>query len=222
MAHFDSVLFDWMLTLAHYPTPAEHIALALDQLGRPAGNNEVNPIVAAISKAKQLPEVQEAEAIEDTSPDAHYRSEHLLYGRAGIDAELAASLYALLGQPSFHPCYTDVAEVLANLRADGIRIGVVSDIHVDLREHAARFGFGHLIEAWALSCELGIQKPDLRIFQAALDGLDADPSRTLMVGDRPSRDGAAAELGMTCLIVPRPTSASARRLHHVPRLVRDD
>ncbi|MFV1990773.1 MAG: HAD hydrolase-like protein, partial [Acidimicrobiales bacterium] len=67
--------------------------------------------------------------------------------------------------------YPDVAGVLQALKHNGVKIGVVSDIHVDLRLHAKEFGFAHHIDAWALSFELGVQKPDLRISQAALSQL---------------------------------------------------
>lgn len=201
-----------MLTLAHYPSPTEHVTIAHREMGRPTTAKEVSRIVDAMAEARHLPEVRAAQAIEDTSTAAHHRSEHLLYQSAGIDTDLAEQMYRLLGSPSFHEPYPDALPVLRDLHSTGTSIGVVSDIHVDLRSHADQFGFGDLIDAWALSFELGIQKPDLRIFQAALDHLEADPATTLMVGDRPSRDGAAAQLGMTCLILPPPTGAAPRGL----------
>ena len=219
VTRFDAVLFDWMLTLAHYPGPDDHVAEALSRLGRPDAAEEVQAIVVAIQEAKTLPEVQQAMTIEDTSAEAHYRSEHLLYQRAGIDRALADEMYSLLGQAEFHPCYPDAREVLERLHQSGVAIGVVSDIHVDLRNHARQFRFEQFIGAWALSYELGIQKPDLRIFNAALETLGADPTRTLMVGDRVTRDGAAAELGVTCLILPHPDSRGERGLDQVLDLV---
>ncbi len=219
MVAFDAVLFDWMLTLAHYPSRAEHVTLALQAIGRGTGENVVGEIVAAMGEARNLPEVTQAEMIEDTSTAAHAHSNYLLYERAGIDEELADALYRLLGQPSFHAPYPDSEGVLRALHAAGIRIGVVSDIHVDLREHAIGFGFDSFIDAWALSFELGVQKPDSRLFESALADLGSEPERTLMVGDRPSRDGAAAELGMMCLILPSPSRLTTRGLESVLRLV---
>lgn len=201
-AKFDTVLFDWMVTLAHYPTPADHIAMAMKGLGRPSDPSEVSAIRTRMQSAGQLPHVQEADAIEDTSRAAHVRSEHLLYSEAGIDDELAQAMYSMLGTTEFHPIYPDVDPVLRKLKEADFSIGVVSDIHVDLRQHAKHFGFDDCIDAWSLSWEQGIQKPDLQMFRTALDALDADPARTVMVGDRGIVDGAAAELGVTCLILP--------------------
>ena len=215
---FDAVLFDWMLTLAHYPSKEQHVALALGALGRPAGKRVVGEIVAGMVEAQQFPDVREASSVEDTSTEAHFHSEHLLYERAGIDADLADALYGLLGQSSFHAPYPEAKRVLRALHGAGIRLGVVSDIHVDLREHAAEFGFGSFIEAWALSFELGMQKPDRRIFESALDDLGCAPARSLMVGDQASRDGAAADLGLTCLILPAPIRVTNRGLERVLQL----
>ncbi|MCP4226125.1 MAG: HAD family hydrolase [Actinomycetia bacterium] len=221
MARFDGVIFDWMLTLAHYPSPAEHVAAAMTNLGRPVVPAEVERIVTAMAKARGLPEVRAAQKVEDTSAEAHRRSEHLLYRSAGMGPGLADQMYRLLGSPEFHPLYPDALPVVDELHRMGVKIGVVSDIHVDLRVHAQQFGFSELIDAWALSFELGVQKPDPQICRAALSQLDTDPERTLMVGDRPSRDGAACELGMTCLILPAPARATSRGLDAVISLVKD-
>ena len=215
---FDAVLFDWMLTLAHYPSTEEHVALALGTLGRPAGNRVVDEIVAAVATAQKLSDVREAASVEDTSSEAHVHSTYLLYERTGIDAQLADALYGFLGQSSFHAPYPDAKGVLRALHGAGIRLGVVSDIHVDLREHAAEFGLDSFIEAWALSFELGFQKPDRRIFESALNDLGCEPARSLMVGDQAPQDGAAAELGLTCLILPAPTRVTNRGLERVLQL----
>ncbi|MFV1989740.1 MAG: HAD family hydrolase, partial [Acidimicrobiales bacterium] len=78
-----------------------------------------------------------------------------------------------------------------------------------------------VIYAWALSFELCVQKPDPRIFEAALSQLGTAPARTLMVGDRASRDGAAAPLGVPCLILPPPSGVTDRGLALVLRLVEE-
>ncbi len=199
---FEAVLFDWMLTLAHYSTLEDHLALALVRLGREASSDRVADLADRLRASAKIPRVLEASAVEDTSQAAHHHSEHLLYSEAGIDKELADSLYSFLGTPAFHPLYPDVARTLERLRKGGLHVGVVSDIHTDLRQHAEAFGIAANIDAWSLSWEQGIQKPDLGMFQTAIDQLSCDPARTVMVGDRGVVDGAAVALGVTCLILP--------------------
>lgn len=209
---FDVVLFDWMLTLAHYPTRFEHVQTALELIGRPSSPDAIRGICERFSAVEVVDEIRAAALIEDTSAEAHRAYKDLIAAHAGIDRELADSMYGLLGSAGFHPIYPDAAGVLTELKASGVRVGIVSDIHVDLRAHAAGHGIGELIDHWCLSFELGVQKPSPAIFLAALEFFGERPDRVLMVGDRSSHDGAAAAVGITCLIVPPPASFGHRGL----------
>lgn len=65
----------------------------------------------------------------------------------------------------------------------------------------AREGVTDLAGAYALSFEVGVIKPDPRLFQAALDGLGAEASDALMVGDSEEADGGARALGCEFALV---------------------
>ena len=62
-----------------------------------------------------------------------------------------------------------------------------------------------------MSAAHGVQKPDPRIFELALEALGAGAPETLMVGDRASHDGGAAAAGIATLILPPPPAALAPR-----------
>ena len=115
--------------------------------------------------------------------------------------------------------YPDTAVTLEALAGAGIPVGVVSDIAWDIRRHAAREGLDHLVGAWAISGEIGVEKPDPSIFRRACDELGIDPRRTLMVGDNPGRDGGAAALGCRCLILAGEHRTGERGLADVRTLV---
>ncbi len=78
------------------------------------------------------------------------------------------------------------------LVADG-RPGTYTNV---LRQHAVH----ELFDVFAISEEVGVEKPDPRMFKAALDALDIeskDYDRTVMVGNRLDRDVRGAnDLGM--------------------------
>jgi FMN phosphatase YigB (HAD superfamily) len=148
MKQFDAVLFDWMLTLAHYPTAEEHLSQAFRRLDRYEDPAAMGEIVSKIMDARNHPNAKAASLVEDTSPEAHAYSEFLVYELAGLDDELADALYELLGTPEFHLPYRDSKPVLKALKAAGIATGVVSDIHTDLRVHAQEFGWAELIDSW--------------------------------------------------------------------------
>jgi HAD superfamily hydrolase (TIGR01509 family) len=220
MPAYDAVLFDWMLTLADYPGEREHLRRAHESIGRSVDDRELDRLIVALRTARTRPDVLAAAEREDCSADLHRSYKMLLHSSAGIDDTLSEAMYLLLGHPAFHPVYEGVEAVLEAIHAAGVKIAVVSDIHVDLREHARLAGFAGLIDQWILSFEHGVQKPDPEIFRIALDAVGTRPRRTLMVGDRASHDGAAASLGIDCLILPPCDDRTNQRLHGVLALLR--
>jgi FMN phosphatase YigB (HAD superfamily) len=70
-----------------------------------------------------------------------------------------------------------------------------------------------------LSFEHRFQKPDPRMFQLALDALRVEAGDALMVGDWAPNDGGAVSIGISTLILPRPTELGPRGLDVVLRLL---
>jgi HAD superfamily hydrolase (TIGR01549 family) len=98
--------------------------------------------------------------------------------------------------------YEDTLPVLEELRAHGLRLGLVSNTGRDLTAFVAHHG---LDVGVALSSGAhGKVKPDPSIFRAALDRLGVRPEEAAMVGDSPDDDveGARA-LGMRAFLVDR-------------------
>lgn len=89
-------------------------------------------------------------------------------------------------------------EVVEKLRGAGVKLGVISDTGFSpgrvLRGFLARAGLLHRFERAALtfSDEVGVPKPDPRIFRAALDGLGVEPKLAVHVGDLRATDVAGA------------------------------
>ncbi|MEM7142285.1 MAG: HAD family hydrolase [Actinomycetota bacterium] len=215
---YRAVLFDWMLTLAHYPRPEDLLRRAGRALGREV---DVDALAAGMRRAQADPDVVDAMRRVDCSPDEHLRAEMLLLRTAGLDELLADAYYDLIGRPETHPIYPEVGRVLRQLRESRVRIGIVSDIHVDLREHARLAGIDKWISNWTLSFELGVQKPDPEMYRHALEGLRVAPHDALMLGDRHTVDGAASRYGIDALILPdrgRDPAVPDNRLAGVVRL----
>ncbi len=220
MSRFEAVLFDWSGTLVHDPPPIDRLRAALRALDREPRAEQVAATLDRITAAAQLPDVVEAMRDEDTSTARHRSANMLWFRRAGLDADLAEALYAVDADSDNRPLYTDAAATLAALHSSGVKVAVVSDIHLDLRVSLHDQGVGDHVDAYALSFELGCQKPDPRIFLTALDLLDVDAARALMVGDRCSHDGGAVDVGILTLILPPPpTVVGARGLDAVTRLL---
>lgn len=219
---FRGVLLDWRGTLVVAPTYSRLAASALGRLGRDKSS-------AAVERVLNLLRHADASRVRSSEIDAdvvEHRAAHMeWFASAGVDDELAEALYAAESDPSLNSFAVDVGDLLVGLTSSGVRVGVVSDIHLDLRPVFAQHSVGDgrtwadLIDVWALSYELGVAKPDPAIFRFALDRLGLPAREVLMVGDRGAWDGAAAAIGITTLVVPPLTTVGDARLHRVLDLV---
>jgi putative hydrolase of the HAD superfamily len=81
----------------------------------------------------------------------------------------------------------EVLEVLELLHEEGYRMGLVSNVSLVpglMRADLGRLGIAPFLDATVFSSEVGVRKPDGRIFREALDRLGAEPAETAFVGDR--------------------------------------
>lgn len=196
-----AVIFDWRGTLVTELSPAQWAAEALRRTGRPAQARDALALLRRINAAAGQPNRLQ-------SPDGNTsRARHLdtylsVFADAHLDDDLAHELVAVDSDPDYNRLAKDAPGTLRALWQAGVKIGVLSNIHFDIRPEFAAAGLLELIDAFALSCELGIQKPDPEIFRVTAGLLNTPVERTLMVGDRPARDGVAVEAGMVTILVP--------------------
>jgi putative hydrolase of the HAD superfamily len=98
--------------------------------------------------------------------------------------------------------YDDVPDALAAVRAEGLRIGLVSNSSRDVQEFARHHGLE--VDAGISSFHHGRTKPHASIFRAVLDLLGVEAAEAAMVGDTIADDveGARA-LGMRAILLDR-------------------
>ena len=83
--------------------------------------------------------------------------------------------------------YPDAKEVLQKLRQT-YKLGVIANQDYGTEKRLVNFGIHSYIDLVIASAEEGVEKPDLRIFQLALDRADCKPEEAVMVGDRLDND----------------------------------
>ncbi len=88
-----------------------------------------------------------------------------------VSAALRARYRAHLA--AFDDERSDAREVLRTLRRDGARLGLVSNCSSDVRAMLEASGLLPYFDDVVLSAEVGLMKPDPRIFRLALDRLGA-------------------------------------------------
>ena len=101
----------------------------------------------------------------------------------------------------------EAAAALGALRAQGLRIGLLSNTHWPRTFHEhflERDGLAELIDARLYTSEMEFMKPHPDAFRAALDALGvADAARAVFVGDRPFDDiHGAQQAGMRAVLRP--------------------
>ena len=222
------VIFDLNSTLIHGGDPTQWVAAAHDLMAREtgaAGNRaatadgspHVEHLTTVATHIWDLARELDPDSERDLSPTHHRAVYDALIERQGaISAALADALYrTMLDQWTL---YDETLDVLAALRDRGIRLALLSNVGPEPRPTLARLGLAGMFDAEVLSLEVGVVKPDPRIFRIAVDRLGLDPAEVLMVGDTVADDGGAAQLGIRTLILPR-VSGGSRGLGLVLRLV---
>jgi len=138
------VLFDWRGTLVADPPDEWWVGLALERLGRDPALAPA--LVAALDAASRLPEIEAQMHDIDCSAEHHRAVSMEWFRGAGLDEQLASVLYDLDFEAENHPFFPDVAETLRTLRATGVAVSVVSDIHFDLRTEFAAAGLDDFVD----------------------------------------------------------------------------
>ncbi len=108
----------------------------------------------------------------------------------------------------------DTLETIAQLREMGYRIGLISDCTAETSVIFPDTPFASMVEAAVLSCEVGITKPDPRMYELACERLGVAPSRCLYIGDGNSNElTGASNAGMTAVLIRAPydTASGSRQ-----------
>ncbi|WP_200953314.1 HAD family hydrolase [Agromyces sp. Root81] len=212
-----AVLFDWRGTLVVSPTPEEWVADGLRRAGRPHDAAIVSEIATRIRESNGDEDRMDAPGL-DADVALHRAAFMEVFSDAGLDEELAEALYGSELDYASNRFANDAVLTIRALVRAGILIGVVSDIHFDIRPAFASVGLADAISSYSLSFEVGAQKPHPDIYDHALTSLGVAPQEAIMVGDRARPDGTAVEHGIVSLLLPPLRSTDDERLELVLKL----
>jgi putative hydrolase of the HAD superfamily len=202
-----AVLFDFSGTLFRIESTESWLRAGLDAAELSLSEGELMRAAEELERVGALPggvapgvpipdEVAAVWGVRDESAALHRAAYTGLSRQVPLpDPALHDALYDRHMSPAAWQPYPDAVEVLRALRERGIRVGVVSNIGWDLRPVFRAHGLDPYVDAYVLSYEHGIQKPDPRLFRTACTALGVEPGDVLMVGDDRRADGGAAALG---------------------------
>ncbi|KAA9161888.1 HAD-IA family hydrolase [Amycolatopsis acidicola] len=206
-----AVMFDFSGTLFRLEQDESWLADLTDETGRPLDIEEQAELMRRMTAPSgQLfelePEYQYAWDNRDLDPALHRKIYLEVLRKSGLHPEQADALYDRLIDPAEWTPYPDTETVLKTLAGKGVKVGVLSNIAFDIRPAFTARGLDEFVDAFVLSFEEGVIKPDPAVFRILLDRLGAAPEETLMVGDAEEADGGAKALGCAfALVDPLPT-----------------
>lgn len=133
---------------------------------------------------------------DDEKAEFFARFEQMVLDGAGVhvDLELAGRIWDVVTSQNYDlALFDDVLDNLRNLRLQGYKLGIISNMNVSGEELATHLGMMDYIDFAVTSDEVGSTKPSPEIFLEALRRAgDMRPEDAVMIGDQPSTDMAGA------------------------------
>jgi HAD superfamily hydrolase (TIGR01662 family) len=200
----DAVFFDVDFTLI-YPGPAFQGVGYRGFCGKHGIAVDEVHFDAAVRAA--LADLEEAGHVYDDDVFIRY-TRRIVEGMGGTGPDevlnaCAAEIYVEWARCHHFHLYDDVADVMAQLSAAGIKVGLISNSHRSLEELRTHFRLGDVAAAVS-SAEHGYMKPHPSIFHAALQRAGVRAEGSVMVGDSLAHDVEGARgVGMRPVLLHR-------------------
>jgi putative hydrolase of the HAD superfamily len=146
----------------------------------------------------------------------------LLCRRLGIAENpelIARRVYDEFGRAERWRAYPDVEPAFARLREYGCAIGIISNWDSRLSGLLRGLGLAGYVDVIVSSAEVGLRKPDPRIFELALERLGIAAAHAAHVGDHHYADVLGAQaVGMTPVLIDRHGGACAESVRFLRSL----
>lgn len=122
---------------------------------------------------------------------------HFILGRAGVPAADQPAIIDSLWEAHqrfglWTVAIADAVATVGALKQAGYRIGVVSNAEGRVAQDLEGAGYKGLFETVVDSHHVGVEKPDPKIFQIALERMGVGPENAIYIGDVPAVDVAGA------------------------------
>ena len=203
------VFFDAGETILHpHPSFPELFAEVCGRHGINVDAEEVSAVQQRL--APHLVELAEESGVREPSlsPESSLKFWSHLYRRLlaefGVhDESMVTEMYAVFSSASSYRLYDDVLPTMDRL-ARSHRLGLISNFEAWLEEMLVELEVGHLFEISVISGIEGMEKPDTRIYERALEVAGVEPGAAVHVGDSPAMDvEPAASVGIRTILLDR-------------------
>jgi putative hydrolase of the HAD superfamily len=208
-AVIEIVFFDAGETILHpHPSFAELFASTCHRHGIEIKADDVK--LAQERLAPHLLEIGDESGIENPSlsAEASYRFWTYLYRRLlqelNLDEKLAGELYRVFSDSRSYKLFDDVKPAFEKLEELELRLGLISNFEGWLEKLLVELEIGHVFDVSVISGVEGVEKPDPRIYELALQKAGVDPQVSVHVGDSVRFDiDPARSAGMKVVLLDR-------------------
>ena len=199
MTGIRAVFFDLYGTLAGFDPPREEIqaraattfGLAVTKAGIDAGYHMADEFMARQNARRPLRSLSG-----DEQRAFFSRFEQLVLEGAGhtVDLEAAGRIWAEVRKQEYRiKLFPDVIDGLDRLRTQRLTVAVISNMNLSGEQVCEDMGLVGHVDFATTSGETGYEKPDRRIFEAALARADIRAEQAVHVGDQLESDIQGAQ-----------------------------
>lgn len=206
---FHAVFFDAGETLVHpHPTFADLFSLVLKREGYDVGPETITDRIHVVfDRFREAARTKELWTTTAEKSRLFWHDVYAIFFREiGItDSDgLIDAVYREFTDVANYALFDDVVPVLGELRAAGSKLGVVSNFEEWLERLLDQLGVIGYFDVRVISGVEGLEKPDPRIFELAMERAEVSPERSAYVGDNPEFDiDPAAAAGMFPVLLDR-------------------
>lgn len=116
--------------------------------------------------------------------------------RLGLEAHHAAEIMREYPYERYMKAVDGAREVLTELRARGLKVGVLSNTLPSIDRTLEAVGLADVVDVALATCTLGVHKPEAQAFVLAAEALGVSPAAVLFIDDRLDNVEAARQVGM--------------------------
>jgi putative hydrolase of the HAD superfamily len=210
---YKTIIFDVNGTLLGYEDPMgfeKRFAAACRDLGAEVSPEDVRRAIGAL--IQQWSDRKQA-GTRRASTGEQYRQTMTWFYQAlltalnvpGDPGQQADSLYErFILREGFMPPFSEVRETLEQLRARGLRLGILSNYPPHLEDTLKRHGLHGYFDFFVVSSLVGLEKPDRAIFELAIEKAGCPKEEILYLGDDLDDDiRGARNVGLDVILVDR-------------------
>jgi putative hydrolase of the HAD superfamily len=203
-----AVFFDAGETLVHpHPSFPDLFARILVREGHEVSPEAIRDRIHVVSD--RFREAARTNELWTTSPEKSRRFWHEVYAIflrdfGIVDAGLADTCYREFTDLANYSLFDDVLPALKLLDEADLTLGVISNFEEWLERLLEQLGVTSYFAVRVISGVEGLEKPDPRIFQLAMERAGVEPGRSVYVGDNPEFDvDPALAVGMFPVLIDR-------------------